>query len=272
MTPASPRTTFMNTALHAHARSGSTPEHMGPLDSSHTRAGGSGLRLWITVIVLTLFLLPGVSRAGEPPFPPADIIPDSNMAGVIGDVVESAKPDSTVKHFVTPKKSTELDQEYVILKVTGISADQITPGHANQIVEWEGGEAVPSQPLKRRVKRDATGTGPTEVSGVSSLGFTSALRMTGRVSPRISISRTKTFEYLDRPLPCQPGPFDSTAASCVTLRAARPESRPAPERLRMKSSGVFFRFFQRAWVHRSIRAAKSRRNSSRHWLTVFAPW
>ncbi len=44
---------------------------------------------------------------------------------------------------------------YVILKATGITADQITPGHASQIVEWDGGESlVPAEPLKRRVKRD----------------------------------------------------------------------------------------------------------------------
>jgi len=80
------------------------------------------------------------------------------MAGVIGDVVKSAKAGSTIKHFVTPKKSTDLNQDYVILKATGgITAEQITPGHASQIVEWDGGEAVPNEPLKRRVKRDATG-------------------------------------------------------------------------------------------------------------------
>ncbi len=91
------------------------------------------------------------------------IEPDANMAGVIGDVVKSANQGSVVKHFVTPKKSQELNQDYVVLKATGITADQITAGNASQIAEWEGGEAVPNEPLKRRVKRDSTGTGPTEV-------------------------------------------------------------------------------------------------------------
>jgi len=54
--------------------------------------------------------------------------------------------------------STELDQQYVVLKATGIAAEQITPGNAQQIVEWDGGEAaVPADPLKRRVNRDASG-------------------------------------------------------------------------------------------------------------------
>jgi hypothetical protein len=76
---------------------------------------------------------------------------------VVGDVVKSAKPGSTVEHFVTPKKSDDLNQEYVVLKALGVTADQITDGNANQIVQWDGGEAVPGEPLKRRVKRDATG-------------------------------------------------------------------------------------------------------------------
>ncbi len=86
---------------------------------------------------------------------PISIEPDANMAGVLGDVVKSVNPNSAVKHFVTPKKSTELAQDYVELKAVGVTAAQITDGNANQIVQWEGGEAVPNEPLKRRVKRDA---------------------------------------------------------------------------------------------------------------------
>jgi len=84
-----------------------------------------------------------------------EITPDDNMAGILGDTIPSVIPGSTIKHFVSPQKTTALSQEYVILKATGITADQITPGHANQIVEWDpfGGEAVPNEPLKRRVKR-----------------------------------------------------------------------------------------------------------------------
>jgi hypothetical protein len=95
---------------------------------------------------------------------PVDIEPDANMAGVVGDVVKSVVAGSPIKHFVSPKKSTELAQDYVILKATGITADQITPGHASKVVEWDGGEAmVPADYLKRRVSRSASGSGPTEV-------------------------------------------------------------------------------------------------------------
>jgi Bacterial TSP3 repeat len=80
--------------------------------------------------------------------------PDEAMAGVVGDMVDSVNPVSKIKHFVTPKKTTELAQEYVILKATGITAAQITPGGADQVLEWEGGLEVPAQPLKRWVKRD----------------------------------------------------------------------------------------------------------------------
>lgn len=82
-----------------------------------------------------------------------DIEPDDNMAGVVGDVVEPVNPASKTKHFVSPKTTIDLPQEYVLLKATGITAEQITPGNTNQIVEWNGGEAVPNEPLKRRVKR-----------------------------------------------------------------------------------------------------------------------
>lgn len=85
------------------------------------------------------------------------LIPDAEMAGVIGDVIESYVLESTVKHFVTPKKHAELGQDYFIAAATGISAEQITPGHENQLFEWVGGEAVSGEPLKRRVPRDVTG-------------------------------------------------------------------------------------------------------------------
>lgn len=60
---------------------------------------------------------------------------------------------SKIKHFVSPKKTTELPQPDVILKVAGFTAEQIIPG-PNQIVEWDGGEELdPPDPLKRRVTR-----------------------------------------------------------------------------------------------------------------------
>ena len=88
---------------------------------------------------------------------PVELVPDDNMAGVIGDEVEPLLRSSPIKHFVTPKQTNEINQAHVILKAVGVTADQITPGTPAQVVEWEGGEAVPNEPLKRMVKRDASG-------------------------------------------------------------------------------------------------------------------
>jgi len=109
-----------------------------------------------------------------------DIEPDASMAGVVGDVVKSAKTGSSVEHFVTPKKSTELNQEYVVLKAVGVTSEQITDGNANQIVQWDRDGGLPTDPpdpLKRRVKRDATGTGPTEVKIKAKQGGAVAAQM-----------------------------------------------------------------------------------------------
>ncbi len=79
---------------------------------------------------------------------PLDIEPDANMAGVVGDLVAPINPASKTKHFVTPKKSNELAQEYVEIKAIGVDTATF-----NQFLEWDGGEAVPNEPLKRRVTR-----------------------------------------------------------------------------------------------------------------------
>lgn len=78
---------------------------------------------------------------------PIDIEPDAGMAGIIGNVVKSAKPNSTIKHFVTPKKSTELPQEYVELKAVGVDENKFS-----ELFEWEGG-LTGSAANKRRVLR-----------------------------------------------------------------------------------------------------------------------
>jgi hypothetical protein len=85
------------------------------------------------------------------------IVPTEGMVDVIGDVVKSIIPGSYVKHFVTPKKTAELPQDYVILNAVGVTASDISPG-VHQVVTWgPEGEAVPNEPLKRRVKRDTIG-------------------------------------------------------------------------------------------------------------------
>ncbi len=80
-----------------------------------------------------------------------EIEPDENMAGIVGDVVPSAKSGSTVTHFVTPKKSTDLPQEYVELRAKGMTAAAF-----NAKYRWEGGEEC-AEGNKHKVKRDATG-------------------------------------------------------------------------------------------------------------------
>jgi hypothetical protein len=100
----------------------------------------------------------------------ADIVPDAGMKGVIGDEVKSAKQGSTVKHFVTPQAlpvsgggppnpQNPLESLYVVLKASGITAEQIG---ANKKYQWEGGDPFPNDPTKRLVKRDGAGP-PTTV-------------------------------------------------------------------------------------------------------------
>ena len=80
------------------------------------------------------------------------IVPDDGMVGVVGDMIPSNKGDTGEKHFVSPKKTTEIPDDYVNLKVTGV-----TPAMFQSLLQWEpvtGGEAIQGDPLKYRVKRD----------------------------------------------------------------------------------------------------------------------
>jgi len=84
---------------------------------------------------------------------PVEIVPDDDQPGKTGDVIPSNKGATGEKHYVSPKKSAEIADDFVVLKAKGI--DQAL---FEKVLEWEGGEAVPNEPLKRRVKRDATGS------------------------------------------------------------------------------------------------------------------
>jgi hypothetical protein len=77
------------------------------------------------------------------------IWPDADMIGVVGDVIDSCNADSCIKHFVTPKWTTDLDQNYVILKFYG-SDDK---NFANDY-EWVGGEEGDTV-TTRKITRDA---------------------------------------------------------------------------------------------------------------------
>jgi hypothetical protein len=90
-----------------------------------------------------------------------EVKPDANMAGVIGDTIPSKVSGSPVKHFVTPKKSTELPQDYVILKANGVTSAQMTPGHAQELLVWEvtpaGNRQTDNNPLHCLIKRGTAG-------------------------------------------------------------------------------------------------------------------
>ena len=113
------------------------------------------------------------------------IEPDTGMAGVLGDTIPSINQGSSIKHFVTPKKlagandPADLKAGYVILKATGITAEQITPGHAKQTMLWDPnvGEAVPGEPLKWQVKRDALTGARHEVKIKMKTGGATAAQM-----------------------------------------------------------------------------------------------
>jgi hypothetical protein len=102
---------------------------------------------------------------------PYDIVPDTGMAGVVGNLVKSSIPGSTIKHFVTPKQTTELNQPFVLLKATGIPLADF-----NNMVEWEGGEAGTADNL-RKVRRDITGSNATVVKLKSKLTGAVAAQM-----------------------------------------------------------------------------------------------
>ncbi len=80
-----------------------------------------------------------------------DIEPAADMIGVVGDMVRSKKDDSHVKHFVTPKKSTELPQDYVELKC-GVSVADF-----DKYFEWEGDGQKGSPSNTYKVSRATTG-------------------------------------------------------------------------------------------------------------------
>ncbi len=79
-------------------------------------------------------------------------MPDDDQPGKTGDQIPSNLGATGQKHYVSPKKSVEIPDEFVVLKTKGIDKELF-----EQALEWDGGEAHPDDPLKRRVKRDATG-------------------------------------------------------------------------------------------------------------------
>ncbi len=80
-----------------------------------------------------------------------DIVPADGVARVVGDVIPTAKANSLIRHFVTPKESDDIPDDYVELQASGTDAATFDSKY-----EWEGGVAG-SAANKRKVKRDTTG-------------------------------------------------------------------------------------------------------------------
>ena len=88
-----------------------------------------------------------------------DIVPDASMyntdgSAKLGDLVPSAKTDSTEQHFVTPKKTTEISDDSIVLQATGVSAaDFESTAPALPRVSWIGGLPAGTDKTKRKVSR-----------------------------------------------------------------------------------------------------------------------
>jgi hypothetical protein len=75
--------------------------------------------------------------------------PDADQSGKTGNQIPSNKGLTGDKHFVSPRKNSEIADEHVVLKVAGIDQDLFV-----KLLSWEGGIPHPADPLKRLVKRD----------------------------------------------------------------------------------------------------------------------
>jgi len=75
---------------------------------------------------------------------------------VVGDIIPSINKASQggEKHFVSPKKTTELAEPYVTLKAAGVTKEEF-----ERLFEWHcdtvNGQAVTGEPLNYRIKRDS---------------------------------------------------------------------------------------------------------------------
>ncbi len=80
-----------------------------------------------------------------------EILPEATMVNKVGNLVPSTKAAIPERHFVTPKKSSYITDDYVILEANGVSSDTFA-----SLLKWEGGEDFPGDILKRRVSRNDT--------------------------------------------------------------------------------------------------------------------
>ena len=80
---------------------------------------------------------------------PVKLVPEDDQPGKTGDSIPSNNGVEGQKHFVSPKKTDEIPDDFVTFKVDGIEEELF-----EQLLEWENGEAHPDNPLKRNVERD----------------------------------------------------------------------------------------------------------------------
>lgn len=78
-----------------------------------------------------------------------EVSPDSDQPGHTGDLIPSNKGAYGEKHYVSPKKTPEIPDDFVVLQAAGIAQDLFL-----SLLEWEGGEAHPTDPMKRKVSRN----------------------------------------------------------------------------------------------------------------------
>ncbi|MEO6476749.1 hypothetical protein, partial [Luteolibacter sp.] len=129
----------------------------------------------------------------------------ANMKGVIGDIVPSNLANSKAVHFVTTKSATLTDA--VILTANGISGDQITPQHPNQLVEWVGAVPISGNSPTAGIPRSATGKYPVSIR----------LRGTGQTTSATNVWITWADLALDNNTPKMQPPIVTTNE--LTLKA-----------------------------------------------------
>lgn len=99
---------------------------------------------------------------------PVRISPEDGMVGVVGDKVSSNKGEGGEKHFVTPKKSTEIADEFVKLRAKGLEDAWLTPGDPNQLLEWDPAVGESNGGIRKwKVKREATGKYPVKIRTIA---------------------------------------------------------------------------------------------------------
>jgi hypothetical protein len=76
----------------------------------------------------------------------------AGVTGTLGDFVISSQGAAGERHFVTPKKTEEIADDYVIFEASGIDVDD----NFERFFEWgSGGEAVQSKASRQSARLSA---------------------------------------------------------------------------------------------------------------------